>query len=199
MVGARMYNLRAVTPTREWLEDELRRAILTACTDDKVLLGRDASERSIMFRVGRYLAPAVEERWPGRMWVDLEYNRIASQEKAKVEKRVSGLHPAPDKKRSVFPDLIVHDRNGSSKDHNILVIEAKKRPADVVAEAYDRRKLDAYQRDLMYQHAVYLELGDRPQWQWIGIHDRLRPVTDRTADGSGDANSSGGVPSDSSV
>jgi hypothetical protein len=199
VVGARRYNLRAVTPTRKWLEDELRRAILLACRNDKVLLGRDASERSIMFRVGRYLAPAVEERWTGRMWVDLEYNRIANHEKAKVVKQVSGLLDVPDKKHSVFPDLIVHDRNGSSKDHNILIVEAKKFPAASCAEAYDRRKLDAYQHDLMYQYAVYLELGEQPLWQWIGIHDKLRSVTDRMPAGSGDASSSGDVQPDNSA
>ena len=51
----------------EWLEDELCRAILMACEDDTVLFGRDACERSIMFRIGRYLAPAVEGRWPGQL------------------------------------------------------------------------------------------------------------------------------------
>lgn len=178
---ARTYNLRAVTPTAEWLEDELRRAVLMACKDDKVLFGRDASERSIMFRVGRYLASAVEERWPGRMWVDLEYNRIASHEKAKVKKQVRGLCDAPDEKRSVFPDLIVHDRRGSSENDNILVVEAKKIPAGSRGEAYDRRKLNAYKHDLNYQYAVYLELGKRPRWEWIDIHGELRRVTDRTA------------------
>ena len=70
----------------EWLEDHLRRAILTACEHDRVLFGRDASERSIMFRIGRYLAPAVEERWPGELWVDCEYNRIADELQAAVVK-----------------------------------------------------------------------------------------------------------------
>ena len=85
---------------------------------------------------------------PECRWI-FEYNRIASPEKTKVEKRVSGLHPAQDKKRSVFPDLIVHDRSESSKDHNILVVEAKKQSADPSAEAYDRQKLNAYQHDLI--------------------------------------------------
>ena len=170
-----------MSPTSEWLEDELRKAIVSVCKGDKDLFGRDASERSIMFRVGRYLAPAVESRWPGRMWVDLEYNRIADDDKAKVKKWVSGLCSVPDEKRSVFPDLIVHDRSGSSSDHNILVVEAKKFPAGSAEEAYDRRKLDAYKHDLMYRYAVYLELREEPRWQWIDIHEDLRCVTDRMA------------------
>jgi hypothetical protein len=174
-----------MTPTREWLEDQLRGAILRVYEHDRVLFGRDACERSIMFRVGRYLAPAVEECWAGRLWVDLEYNRIADDERARVRKRVHGLGRTPDEKRSVFPDLIVHDRTGSSKDHNILVVEAKKFPASCDGEKYDLRKLVAYQCDLMYQYAVYLELDEeQPRWQWIGIHDELQCITNRATEGS---------------
>ena len=72
---------------REWLEDELRRAIVTTCEDDTVLFGRHASERSIMFRIGRYLAPVVEGRCPGQLWVDCEYNRIADPVNVRVIKQ----------------------------------------------------------------------------------------------------------------
>jgi hypothetical protein len=41
-------------------------------------------------RIGRYLAPIVEGRWPGRLWVDCEYNRIAHAVQAKVAKQVMG-------------------------------------------------------------------------------------------------------------
>jgi hypothetical protein len=170
---------------REWLEDELCRAVLMACKEDQVLFGRDASERSIMFRIGRYLAPAVESRWPGRLWVDCEYNRIADDVKQRVVKQVTRLGPVPDEKRSVFPDLIIHDRSGSSRHHNLLVVEAKKSSGGRRGVAYDRRKLKAYQRDLHYQHAVYLELGRQPRWQWMDRDRQLRPVTDRRAGLSG--------------
>jgi hypothetical protein len=181
-----------VTPTREWLEDELRRAILTACTDDAALFGRDACERSIMFRIGRYLAPVVEGRWPGRLWVDCEYNRIADAVKARVVKQLTGLGSVPDEQRSVFPDLIVHDRRGSSRHNDVLVVEAKKSPACARGVAYDRRKLEAYQRELLYQHAVYLELDRHPRWQWMGKDRQLRPVTERITSKSGDGSSAAG-------
>jgi len=84
---------------------------------------------------------------------------------------------ADDKKRSVFPDLIVHDRSGSSNDHNILVVEAKESPADSRGVEYDRLKLAAYQHELLYQHAVYIELGTTPRWQWMGIDNHLQDVT----------------------
>src|SRR5689334_7519116 len=100
---------------------------LVTCDNGPELFRRGASERSIMFRIGRYLAPVVEGRCPGRLWVDCEYNRVADPAQATVIKQVR-LDGVPDTERSVFPDLIVHDRNGSSPDHNILIVEAKKDP-----------------------------------------------------------------------
>jgi hypothetical protein len=70
--GSESRTLLAMIPSREWLEDELRKAILMTYEDDTVLFGRGACERSIMFRIGRYLAPVVEDRWPGRLWADCE-------------------------------------------------------------------------------------------------------------------------------
>jgi hypothetical protein len=138
-----------------------------------------------MFRIGRYLAPVVEERCPGRLWVDCEYNRVADPAQARVIKQVR-LDGIPDTKRSVFPDLIVHDRSGSSLDHNLLIVEAKKVPAVPRGVTFDLRKLEAYQRELFYQYAVYLELGTPPRWRWMDRDHDLRPVTERTAVVSGD-------------
>ncbi len=188
--GSGPRTLLAMNPPREWLEDVLRRAILMACEDDTVLFGRGACERSIMVRIGRYLAPVAGERWPGRLWVDCEYNRIADPVQARVAKQVTGLSSVPDEKRSVSPDLIVHDRSGSSSDHTILIVEAKKSPADARSVAFDRQKLKAYQRELRYQYAVYLELSTDPRWQWMGRHRQLRPVAERTIGVSGDDSAS---------
>jgi hypothetical protein len=130
-----------------------------------------------MFRVGRYLAPVVEDRWPG-LWVELEFNRMAGDERSDSVKKVGGLDSVTGMKRSVVLDLIVHDRGGSSMDQNILVAEARKQPADANAEECDLRKLKAYRKDLGYQYAVYLELGRQPRSQWIGSHHEFVPVAD---------------------
>jgi hypothetical protein len=103
-----------------------------------------------------------------------------------VAKRVRGLGTVPDEQHSVFPDLIVHDRTGSASDHNILVVEAKKSPSGTRSVAFDRRKLKAYQRELSYQCAVYLELATNPRWQWMDRDRQLRPVAERPAGVSGD-------------
>ena len=91
------------------------------------------------------------------------------------------LNHVPGVKRSVFPDLIVHDRSGSSRAHNILVVEAKKDSADPRSAAFGLCKLEAYRRELSYQHAVYLELGPPPQWRWMNRDQQLQQVTGRTA------------------
>jgi hypothetical protein len=104
-----------------------------------------------------------------------------------VKKALKGLNP-PKEESSVFPDLIVHDRTGSSALHNLLVAEAKKastiRADDV---DFDLRKLKLYKEQLKYNYAVYIELGQKPRWQWFGPHERvvstfgdlsLQPVTD---------------------
>lgn len=98
-----------------------------------------------------------------------------------------GLGPVPGEKRSVFPDLIVHDRRGSSREQNILVVEAKKFSGGRRGVAYDRRKLKAYQQDLQYQCAVYLELSKLPRWLWLDRDRQLRPVADQ---GAGESNAS---------
>jgi hypothetical protein len=118
--------------------------------------------------------------------VDCEYNRIADPVNARVIKQVQ-LDAVPGTKRSVFPDLIVHDRSGSSGDHNLLIVEAKKVPAGPRGVAFDLRKLEAYQSQLRYQYAVYLELGTPPQWQWMDRDHDLRPVADRTASAASSA------------
>ncbi len=143
----------------------------------------------MMFRICRYLAPVVEERCPRRLWVDCEYNRVADPAQARVIKQVR-LNGVPGRKRSVFPDLIVHDRSGSSPDHNILIVEAKKDPAHPRGVAFDLCKLEAYQSELFYKYAVYLELGTPPQWRWMDRDEQLRPITDRTPATSGDNGSS---------
>jgi hypothetical protein len=98
-----------MTPTREWLRSELGRAILTACeyAGDRVLIDRDSSERSIMFRIGRYLAPVIEDCHPGHLWVDLEYNRVAgaTETEEHITKMLKGLNPRSRKVRFFLTSL----------------------------------------------------------------------------------------------
>lgn len=84
------------------------------------------------------------------------------------------MGPEAARKRSVLPDLIVHNRFGRTRAHNILVVEAKKHPANERAVDFDLQKLQAYKQQLDYQHAVYVELSkDSPRWCWIGSNSEM--------------------------
>lgn len=161
----------------------LLRAVEAVYAEQPQLVQRDASERSLMFRVGRHLAPIIEQTWPGRLWVDVEYNRLPDGLGAWLSKELVGLPDArtlkgvdPSQRRSVYPDLIVHDRRNSSRCHNILVMEAKRSPAPQRAIRFDELKLRAFKEQLGYRHAVYLTLGpDGADYQWIDdVDERSR-------------------------
>jgi hypothetical protein len=77
----------------------------------------------------------------------------ATRVQARIAKQVAGLGSVPDEKRSVFPDPSGHDHGSSSGDHNITVAEAKKSAANALRIAFDRQKLKAYLRKLLYQYA----------------------------------------------
>jgi hypothetical protein len=89
--------IAVMPPTQEWLRSELGRAILAACEyeGDRVLIDRDSSERSIMFRIGRYLAPVIEDCHPRHLWVDLEYNRVAGATDAEEQGEEGAERPEP--------------------------------------------------------------------------------------------------------
>jgi len=80
-----------VLPERGVIASALRRAICRVSVNDADLLGEDANERSVMFRIGLYLANIIETEWSGGWNVDLEYNRMNSGQR-RVPKAVLGLH-----------------------------------------------------------------------------------------------------------
>lgn len=155
--------------TNDISEDVLRAAICDAVlktyAQERVLFDDRAHERSIMFHIGRRLA-AITESWGNDRWsVDLEYNRWHSV--GEMVKRLR-VDPDADRKR-VYPDLLVHDRTGSSREHNLLVVEAKHAPNDE-ARHFDMKKLAVFQKDLDYRFAVFLEFprdAGPPLWSWL--------------------------------
>lgn len=118
--------------------------------NDRHLLEVDANERSLTHRIGMYL----QDQFPDYD-VDCEYNRNIH-----IPKRVHPIEYHPDaqnKEKLVLPDIIVHKRGNN--DHNLLIIEFKK-TTFVPDCTYipDRDKLDMCMRDLMYKHALFVEL-----------------------------------------
>jgi hypothetical protein len=129
----------------------------------------------MVFHIARALATCVES-WNSGLRVDVEYNRAFDcGTKLLVTKRLS---PADAKRLGtaefgiVYPDIIIHDPKNNQR--NILVVEAKVRPSSRQRNR-DLRKLRAFRQGLSYDHAVYLELTELPQWQWVRDTDRAKP------------------------
>jgi hypothetical protein len=133
---------------------------------EAALIADQTHERAIMFHVGRHVA-AQADAW-GDVWsVDLEYNRLHHSEREVVTKTVEGTPWY--RGGLVVPDLIVHDRSRSSREANLLVVEAKLRPSRA-DRALDAAKLAAYMEVLDYQYAAFLEFPGgmgTPRWMWF--------------------------------
>jgi len=71
-----------------------------------------------------------------------------------------------------------HDHGSSSGDHNITVAEAKKSAADALRVAFDRQKLKAYLRKLLYQYACTSSSRQPPVS--VDRQGRLPPTGRRT-------------------
>ena len=126
----------------------LEQALVRLAKDDSYLFAHDLHERTITHKLGEYLQPLFPD-WN----VDCEYNRDEHE-----PKRVN-LDDIPEEEwgegSNVYPDIIVHHRGDN--DHNLLIIEAKKRSAlGGAIDNYDRRKIEAFSRGLEYGNGAAL-------------------------------------------
>ncbi|MFH6983596.1 hypothetical protein [Marinoscillum luteum] len=142
---------------------------------DEFLLINDLSERSISHKLAEYL----QTQFPD-YHVDCEYNGSAANdyEKKKINivwEQLAEAGLLHDREmelegevliRSVFPDIIIHQRG--SHDENLCIIEIKK-SSSAVDHKYDHIKLQAYTSSnldnvLKYQLGVFIEIaiGDNP-------------------------------------
>jgi CRISPR/Cas system-associated exonuclease Cas4 (RecB family) len=123
----------------------------------------DVNERSLTHKLAEYL----EAGFAG--WdVDCEYNR--NHETPKVLHLV-GSETRTDNTdaKTVFPDIIVHER---VTDYNLLVIEVKKSTSRET-DHRDLAKLQLFRGELGYRYAVFLKFEtavDEPRLarcEWI--------------------------------
>jgi hypothetical protein len=156
-------------PDLEIVRKALAEAIRCAYTNEHQLFQEQTHERSVLFHIARYLAAEVET-WGAGLAVDLEYNRQhLDASLVRDPKRLTQPGKQRGRKRLVYPDLIVHNRSGSTEEHNLLVLEAKHSPSPECRER-DYRKLRGFLRHFHYRYAVFLELparGATPRWLWI--------------------------------
>ena len=152
-------------PTRTEVEARLDSARMVFLKKDRHLLEVKASERSITHK----FAEALQQGFGG--WdVDCEYNRVAfcSTDPKKLHVWAAANEG---KTGRVFPDIIVHQRQrqGESKEtRNAVALEGKRSTASKKSKKADREKLQAFRKELRYEHAVQLvfTVGHAPNISW---------------------------------
>lgn len=138
--------------TQESLETCLQQALSELRLNDAKLLEINGSEWSVAHRLAVYLEPMF------RGWhVDCEYNR---QGESDPKKRVSG--------RRVRPDITVHQRTKIEIEHNLLVIEIKKKKDKRDAEkACEYTSAPSGRRSFQYQWGVTMSFWPELKLDWF--------------------------------
>lgn len=152
-------------PSRSAIEALVKKAIDRLLADDGDLLQNDVNERSITHRFACYLQELFPE-WN----VDCEYNRNHDEIKKLVTYQGKTVKANDTDGVSVFPDIIVHKRISKK---NLLVIEVKK-TTNSEPDKFDLDKLEAFKKDLYYEHALFIRLkagvkenGAKTfEWKW---------------------------------
>ena len=140
------------------LKTRVMRAVDTLYARDSDLFERDASEWSIAHRLAVYL----EYELPG--WnVDCEYNRQGPG----IAPKKGWNQESNECDKNVRPDISVHHRGRFERDHNLLVIELKKKAADSdLKKACEYTNLPTPERPYQYQFGLTLSVIDGPKMQW---------------------------------
>lgn len=129
-----------------FVRKQFEKAVSTLYHKDFAIIERQSSERSIVFRLGLYVAQNFEKCG---YHVDCEYNRRDDEPKSLKGRQYN------------YPDLIVH-RRGNSED-NLLVVEVKT-PTDTQASdiANDIDKLTGFiqEKPYLYEQGVHVYISE---------------------------------------
>lgn len=157
--------------TREYVEQAVRGALDELYKQDLILLKNEVSERAITHMLAEYLQVRFQE-----LNVDCEYNRdlesgLYAAKKIYLSSPLKELAERGAKEEellsvSTFPDIIVHRRGNN--DHNILVIEVKKKISSV-DHKWDDQKLHAFtdingHNNYGFKYGVFVLLGTRASY-----------------------------------
>lgn len=135
------------------LEMRVRRAIDVLYARDAKLFAVDASEWALAHRLAVYLEHEISG-WN----VDCEYNRRGDRRDPKTNEF----------KEKVRPDIALHHRGFLESEHNLLVIELKKRE-----EEFDLKKTLEYtakpteKRPFQYQYGLALSFLPKLETHWF--------------------------------
>jgi hypothetical protein len=152
----------------EELEKRVNEALAKLRENDDFLLKNEVNERTITHKLAEYL----QQEFPD--WnVDCEYNRYRDIPKwLKVPKKKINWNWNDVEGKTVFPDIIIHHRNLTGAENNLLVIETKK-STSTVGKQFDERKLEGFtSSQYNYQFGLYIlfyvneEFKNDPDLEW---------------------------------
>lgn len=133
------------------LKHSLHAAISSVYERDQNLLNRDANERTLSFRLAHYLISSFPEHN-----IDCEYNRHGDD--VKRLPRITTTDTGDTKGKTIFPDLIIHERG--TDDNNYAVIEIKKEGnADTERDIEKLQSLTAANLGYFYAYGIHLTFG----------------------------------------
>ena len=161
--------------------EDIKERVLSAIVDlyryDGDLLDRDANERSITHKLAEHL----QRRFPN--WhVDCEYNRREDKRKRlPTSDGKGGLTAKDNRERSVFPDIIVHQRGAQV---NLVILEVKKLHSNSSRKEDDIEKLKAFLNDPNFEYCVglFLEIGTTRESPKLKEYKRGGAKVDWTTD-----------------
>lgn len=135
--------------------DEVNEIVIKAMdfliANDRELLELGVTERALSHKLAEYIASS--EKIVRPLVVDCEYNRHFADVK-RLDLPPRDALDRELKATTVFPDIIVHERN--SDNNNLVVLELKKPDEDI---EYDGKKLNAFVSKFGYKHAAHIILG----------------------------------------
>lgn len=155
---------------KEIIEERIKMALKTLLVRDAILLDPklDINERTVTHKLAIY----IESLFP-KYDVDCEFNRMFDdsidefvKKSIDIPKIESNDILEDTEARTVYPDIIIHDRNLSGK--NLLAIEVKLGWKNSKGN-FDLIKIRAYKLNLKYQYCVYIELGPGNEYKlhWV--------------------------------
>ena len=162
----------------EEIEKLVRQSLSDLYEHDLILLKHDVCERAITHRLAIYVERRISELddiETCRLDVDCEYNRnvvgrlgapkslIIEAEDEHEKANKFGCQSEEVLEVSSYPDIIVHRRGDN--DHNLLVIEVKKKSSRI-ADTHDIKKIKAFTKkdelnEYGYSYGVFVKLDTR--------------------------------------
>lgn len=142
--------------TEDKLYKLIRDAIERVVSEHPPLDFKNVTERATAHRLAFHIEHLLSEGNLGDWNVDCEYNRNGY-----TQKLLAGIKECDEQRKTeqVFPDIIIHKRNKSESENNLLVIELKRKQEE---NPCDRRKLELFtsQHPYLYQYGLYININE---------------------------------------